>query len=68
VMTSNGAGFSAPRQWHGGTFFGSVATLGGDVSGDKRMDLVAVNPVGTFVMTSTGAAFGTPTQWWGGYP
>ena len=35
----------------------------GDVNGDGKADLVAVNDGSTWVMLSTGSGFGAPTQW-----
>jgi GH25 family lysozyme M1 (1,4-beta-N-acetylmuramidase) len=40
-----------------------VAKLSGDVNGDGRADLVAVNDADIWVTLSTGTAFATPTQW-----
>jgi hypothetical protein len=42
-MVSSGTGFFAPREWSGQSFFGNKATLLGDITGDGRADLVAVN-------------------------
>jgi FG-GAP-like repeat len=58
-------GFSAPARWSGERFFGSKATLLGDVTGDGRADLVAVNDNDTWVMLSTGSGFSAPAQWSG---
>jgi filamentous hemagglutinin family protein len=41
----------------------SVANLSGDINGDGRADLVAVNDAGIWVTLSTGTAMATPTQW-----
>ena len=41
----------------------AVAKLSGDVNGDGRADLVAVNDAGISVTLSTGTASATPTQW-----
>ena len=65
VMLSTGRGFSSPTAWHDGLFFGSKATLLGDVDGDGRADLVAVNDNDTWVMLSTGSGFSAPAQWSG---
>ena len=40
-----------------------VANLSGDVNGDGRADLVAVNDADVQVALSTGTALATPTQW-----
>jgi spore germination protein YaaH len=63
VMPSSGSAFSAPTGWSTAAFFGTVATLGGNVTGSGKTDLVAVNKTGSFVMASTGAGFGPPTLW-----
>ena len=39
------------------------ATLTGDVNGDGRADLIAVNDNGTYVMLSTGSSFSAPQVW-----
>jgi hypothetical protein len=62
-MLSTGSGFHAPALWSQAQFFGGRATLAGDVSGDRRADLVAVSPGGTWVMTSTGSGFSAPALW-----
>jgi hypothetical protein len=43
LMLSTGSEFSAPAQWSGEPFFGNNVTLLGDITGDGRSDLVAVN-------------------------
>jgi hypothetical protein len=66
VMLSTGTGFSAPidaLQWSGETFYGTKANLLGDITGDGRADLVAVNDNATWVMLSTGTGFSAPAQW-----
>jgi len=40
-----------------------VANLSGDVNGDGRADLVAINDADISVALSTGTAFAAPTQW-----
>jgi FG-GAP-like repeat len=63
-MASNGSnGFSAPARWSASPFYGSRATLAGDVSHDGKVDLVAVNDNSVWVMTSTGTAFNAPALW-----
>src|SRR5450759_6038900 len=63
VAVSTGTAFGNLTPWQTLPFFGTKATLAGDVSGDGKADLVAVNAGNTFVMTSTGAAFGAPSAW-----
>jgi hypothetical protein len=65
VMLSTGSGFSAPQEWSGTPFYGSKATLAGDVNGDGKTDLIAVNEIGTFVMPSTDSGFSAPQAWSG---
>ncbi len=65
VMVSLGARFGGPVEWSGTEFFGSKATLLGDITGDGRADLVAVNDTSTWVMLSTGSGFSAPAQWSG---
>ena len=65
VMLSVGSGFEGPAQWSGDAFFGSKATLLGDVNGDGRADLVGVNDNNTWVMLSTGNGFERPAPWSG---
>jgi surface antigen len=67
VSLSTGSGFSAPQGWSGTPFYGSKATLVGDVNGDGKADLIAVDEGGTFVMLSTGSGFSAP-QGWSGTP
>ena len=64
-MRSTGSGFSIPERWSGDPFFGTKATLLGDVTGDGRADLVAVNENDTWVMLSTGSGFPAPARWSG---
>jgi hypothetical protein len=40
-----------------------VGNLLGDVNGDGRADIVAINDTDLWVALSTGTAFSTPTQW-----
>jgi surface antigen len=65
VMLSTGSGFSAPQEWSGTPFYGSKATLMGDVNGDGKADLIAVNEIGSFVMLSTGSSFSAVQGWSG---
>jgi len=55
--------FAAPVQWSSVPFYGTMANLAGDVDGDGRTDLIAVNQPNTYVMLSNGSSFGTPVQW-----
>jgi FG-GAP-like repeat len=70
VMAANpGGGFGAPTLWSNQPFSGSYAMFIGDIDGDGRADLVALNynsssnTGSTWVMTSTGGAFGTLAAW-----
>jgi hypothetical protein len=63
VMQSTGTAFSTPTSWSGIPFYGSKATLIGDVTGDGKADVVAVNAGQTLVMLSTGTGFAAPTGW-----
>jgi hypothetical protein len=69
VMTSAGPTFRQPRAWSTQAFNGTAAVLAGDVNGDGKTDLIAVNydpPSGsgsTWVMTSTGSSFAAPQPW-----
>jgi hypothetical protein len=56
-------GFLEPARWSGERFFGTRATLLGDVTGDGRADLLAVNDNDTWVMLSSGTGFSAPAQW-----
>ena len=43
LMSSTSARFGAPQQWSNVVFAGSRATLTGDVNGDGKTDLIAVD-------------------------
>ena len=62
-MASTGTAFSIPAPWASIPFYGTKATIAGDVTGDGKADLVAVNGGQTFVIPSTGTAFGPPQGW-----
>ncbi len=49
--------------WSSIPFYGTKATLVGDVNGDGKADLIAVDDSGTFVMTSNGTGFSAPVAW-----
>jgi hypothetical protein len=40
-----------------------VTTLVGDVTGDGKADLIALNNSSTWILPSTGSGFGSPTLW-----
>ena len=65
LARSTGANsFASPALGSSGAFYGSVATLEGDVNGDGRVDLVAVNQSSTWVETaSPTGGFNPPVQW-----
>jgi spore germination protein YaaH len=62
VMASTGTAFSPAAQWATVPFFGNRATLSGDVNGDGKADLIAVNNGESFVLTSSGTGFNAPNQ------
>jgi FG-GAP-like repeat/IPT/TIG domain len=68
VMASSGSRFAAPGAWASGAFFGSVATLAGDLNHDGMTDLVAVNSNNVWVERSTGHSFSSPVAWSSGIP
>jgi hypothetical protein len=63
VRTSTGSGFGAVQGWSSQLFAGTKATLAGDVDGDGRTDLVAVDDASSWVMRSTGSGFSAPQGW-----
>lgn len=63
VMAGGTTGFQGSAPWLSVPFFGSVATLSGDVTGGGTTDLVAVNSGSTWVATSSGTGFNAPAQW-----
>src|SRR5450432_2335474 len=58
-------GFLTEASWSGERFWGNQATLLGDVDGDGRADLVAIDDNDTWVMLSTATGFSAPAQWSG---
>ncbi len=62
-MLANGSGFSAPHLWSSMAFNGTKAMLAGDVNGDGKTDLIAVNTGSSWVMLSNGSGFRAPHQW-----
>ncbi|MBJ7608075.1 MAG: hypothetical protein JF887_01405, partial [Candidatus Dormibacteraeota bacterium] len=52
VMLSSGTAYGPPTRWSSTPFYGSKATLLGDVNKDASADLVAVNQDSTYVMLS----------------
>jgi spore germination protein YaaH len=63
VLDSTGSAFSAPAVWATAPFVGRIATLGGNVVGSGKTDLVAINQSETWVMPSSGSGFGSPVRW-----
>lgn len=63
VTTSNGSAFGTPAGWASGAFFGTVATMVGDVNGDGMTDLLAINSNSVWVELSTGSSFAAPVKW-----
>jgi spore germination protein YaaH len=63
VMQSTASAFLTPSPWTSSPFYGSRATLTGDVTGDGKADVVAVNAVQTFVMPSAGTGFAPVAAW-----
>ena len=58
---------SSQRLWTtDGGFWGWMGTHFADVNGDRRADLIAVDPRGVAVRLSTGASFGPATFWYTG--
>jgi hypothetical protein len=63
-MTSNGStAFTAPALRSSSGFYGSVATLSGDLTDNGQSDLVAVNADSVWVMLSSGTGLGAPQEW-----
>src|SRR5438094_185717 len=63
VTRSTGVGFGPPTQRFTSPFYGTMATLEGDVTGDGFVDLIAVNSTSTWELTSEGTRFHGPTLW-----
>lgn len=65
ATTSTGTAFGGSTRWGSTAFFGTVATLVGDVNGDGMTDLMAVNTDSVWVELSTGTSFAAPVKWSG---
>lgn len=52
-----------PFQWSANAFFGTKATLLGEINGGPGADLVAIDDQSTWVMLSTRSSFGPPQRW-----
>lgn len=72
VTLSTGSGFQAPNSWWNAPIppsppgvppYGARATLLGDVTGNGKADIVAVNDNSVWVMLSTGSSFSAPVSW-----
>jgi hypothetical protein len=67
-----GNNFGSYQTWLGSTFTGANGTLLGDVNGDGKADLIALNSGTVTVRLSTGSGFGAVQTWsssafYGGY-
>ena len=65
ALSNGGNAFSAQQAWTAAAFYGTRGTYVADVTGDGRVDAIAVNNGGDFVMSSTGSAFAWAGQWSG---
>jgi hypothetical protein len=65
VMDSTGVSrsFVGPTPWSSTPFYGSVATMSGDVTGTGHNSLVAVNADSIWVMVSDGSRYTAPVLW-----
>src|SRR5260370_30758439 len=52
------------QTWSTTTFYGTHGTFLGDVNGDGKADLVALNDGNVTVMLSSGNGFRSPQDWW----
>jgi FG-GAP-like repeat len=43
VMASSGSAFGAVQNWSSTPFYGTAGTFAGDVNGDGKSDLIALN-------------------------
>jgi hypothetical protein len=65
VMESTGVSrsFVGPTPWSSSSFYGSAATLSGDITASGHDSLVAVNNGSIWVMTSDGSRYSAPILW-----
>jgi hypothetical protein len=68
AMNSTGTTFGTPVQWSNAPFYGQTGTLWGDVTGDGKVDLIAINNFSIWVEVSNGVSFAAPAQWLLGPP
>lgn len=59
-------GFDSPQEWSTTPFNGTVTFLSGDLTGNGRTDLIAVDSSAVWVMTSNGTGFNAPAEWYSG--
>jgi hypothetical protein len=56
--------FGSYQTWLGSTFTGTHGTFLGDINGDGKADLVALNNTNVTAILSSGSAFGSTQTWW----
>jgi hypothetical protein len=56
--------FGGYETWYGAAYYGSYATLCGDIDGDGRADLLVLNGGSISVKRSTGSSFGASETAW----
>lgn len=61
--TSTSSQLGGPVETSSGLFYGSIATLTGDVNGDGYPDLIAINTDSIWVMPGTATGFAAPVEW-----